>query len=203
VIRAYTAAAFGLAAGAERILLTGTVEEALALRARIPGALVMGEVGGLRPPGFDFGNSPSELVGQNLTGRTLIHRTSAGTQGAVRAKKAAHLFGASFVVAAATARAIRALQPAEVTLVPTGSDGADEDFSLADYLAALLGGQAPAPAPYLARVQRARAAEKFLDPAMPAFPPADLDYCLQLDHFAFAMPVTRESGLLVLKRQDI
>jgi 2-phosphosulfolactate phosphatase len=203
VIRAYTAAAFGLAAGAGRILLTGTVEEALALRERIPGALVMGEVNGLRPPGFDFGNSPSELAGLDLAGRTLIHRTSAGTQGAVRAQKAGHLFGASFVVAAATARAVRALQPPEVTLVATGhrpDDSGDEDYALADYLAALLRGQPTDPAPFLARVQRSEAGEKFLDPARPEFPAADLACCLQLDRFPFAMPITRENGLLVLRR---
>jgi 2-phosphosulfolactate phosphatase len=206
VIRAYTAAAFGLASGAGRILLTGTVEEALALRERIPGALVMGEVKGLRPPGFDFGNSPSDLAGLDLAGRTLIQRTSAGTQGAVRAEKADHLFGASFVVAAATARAVHTLQPPEVMLVATGhrpDDNGDEDYALADYLSALLLGQPADPAPFLARVQRSDAGKKFLDPAQTEFPATDLEYCLQLDRFPFAMPITRENGLLVLKKQEV
>jgi 2-phosphosulfolactate phosphatase len=204
VIRAYTAAAFGLAAGAERILLTATVEEALALRERIPGARVMGEVGGLPPQGFDFGNSPSELAGRNLAGHTLIHRTSAGTQGAVRAQQAAHLFGASFVVAGATARAITALRPDEVTLVATGQrpdDSGDEDLALADYLRLLLLGSPADPGAFLTRVRRSEAAQKFLDPAKPDFPAADLDFCMQLDRFAFAMPITREDGLLVLRKQ--
>jgi len=206
VIRAYTAAAFGLAAGAGRILLTGTVAEALALRERFAGALVMGEVDGLRPPGFDFGNSPSELAEQDLSGRTLIHRTSAGTQGALRAQNAAHLFGASFVVAQATSRAVRALQPAEVTLVATGhrpGDPGDEDYALADYLAGLLRGQPADVRPYLARVRASEAGKKFLDPAQLEFPAADLHCCLQLDRFAFAMPITREDGLLVLLKQEI
>jgi 2-phosphosulfolactate phosphatase len=206
VIRAYTTAAYGLAAGAERILLTGTVAEALALRERFPGALVMGEVGGLPPDGFDFGNSPSALAGLDLSGRTLIQRTSAGTQGAVRAARAEFLFGAAFVVAAATARAIRALQPEEVTLIETGVlpdiavDG-DEDIALGDYLALLLDGAAPEPAPYLRRVRLAQTAQKFLDPAKPEFPAADLDYCTYLDRFDFALRVERLDGLLVLKKQ--
>jgi hypothetical protein len=50
VIRAFTTAAFAFGAGAGRILLVDTVEEALALRQRTPGARVMGEVGGRRPP---------------------------------------------------------------------------------------------------------------------------------------------------------
>ncbi|MCI0521281.1 MAG: 2-phosphosulfolactate phosphatase, partial [Chloroflexi bacterium] len=63
VLRAFTTAAFAFAAGAEEILLTDTVENALDLRRRFPGALVMGEVGGLPPQGFDFGNSPATLSG--------------------------------------------------------------------------------------------------------------------------------------------
>jgi len=86
VIRAFTTAAFAFAAGAHEIIAVGTVEEALALRARGAGDLVMGhDVGGLPPPGFDFGNSPRSLIGVNLQGKHLIQRTGAGTQGLVRA----------------------------------------------------------------------------------------------------------------------
>src|SRR6266508_6970461 len=81
VIRAFTTAAFAFAAGAREIVLTSAVEEALALRAHFPGALVMGEVDGLPVEGFDFSNSPAELIGRDLGGRRMIQRTSAGTQG--------------------------------------------------------------------------------------------------------------------------
>jgi len=208
VIRAFTTAAFGLAAGAERILLCGTVAEALALREHFPGSLVMGEVGGLQPPGFDFGNSPAALTGLDLSGRTLIQRTSAGTQGPVRAARAAAVFGASFVVAGATAHVLRAaaLQLEEVTLIATGvrpEDNGDEDVALADYLQGLLRGDSPDPAPYLDRARRSAAAQKFYDPAQLDFPAADMDCCLALDRFNFALRVTREEGLLVLNKQII
>ena len=122
----------------------GTVEQALDLRARFPGALAIGEVDGYPIDGFDFGNSPSALLGQNLAGRRLIQRTSAGTQGLVRSLKAETLFAGSLVCAAATARAIARSAPDSVTLVATGvfpgRDG-DEDIACADYLAALLRGE--------------------------------------------------------------
>lgn len=203
VIRAYTTAAFGLAARAQRVLLTGTVADALALRERFPGALLMGEVEGLQPPAFDFGNSPAALAGLDLSGRTLVHRTSAGTQGAVRARAAAVLFGGCFATAAATVRAIQALSPAEVTLVATGvrpDDPGDEDLACADYLAGLLRGEQPQAAPYLARVQNSAAAQKFYDPQLPEFPAADMDCCLALDCFDFALPITRQGDLLVLQK---
>jgi 2-phosphosulfolactate phosphatase len=210
VMRAYTTAAYALAAGAREIILTSTIEEALGHRQRLPEALVMGEVRGLPAPGFDLGNSPSALVGLDLNGRTLVHRTSAGTQGAVRAVSARALFGASFVVAAATVRAIRALQPEQVTLVATGfnpSDSADEDYACADYLSALLtapnGEPQIDPAPYLERVRRAETSEKFLDPARPEFPAEDVDRCAQIDQFPFALRIERQDGLLFLRKQQI
>ncbi len=201
VIRAYTTAAFALAAGARRVLLTSQVGEALALRSRFPGALVMGEVDGLQPPEFDYGNSPAALACLNLAGQTLIQRTSAGTQGATRARSAEVLLGGCFATAAATVRAIRGQCPAEVTLVATGvrpDDPGDEDLACADYLAALLRDEQPNPTIYLERVRRSAAAQKFYDPAQPAFPAADMDCCLAHDRFDFALSIARREDLLVL-----
>src|SRR5882757_6109594 len=80
VFRAFTTAAVAFAKGATKIIMVRDVEEALALRAAGVGHLCMGEVGGRAPPGFDFGNSPFEVSQANLEGRTVLQRTSAGTQ---------------------------------------------------------------------------------------------------------------------------
>ncbi len=187
VIRAFTTAAFAFAAGAREIVLVGTVEEALELRARFPGSLVMGEVGGLKAEGFDFGSSPGDLDGQDLGGRRMIQRTSAGTQGMVRSVRADPLLAASFVCAGATARFLRRAGATSVTFVITGiypdQDG-DEDAACADYLAALLRGESPDAAPLpAARAQSRWPGQVFADPARPEFPSTDLDYCTQVDRF--------------------
>jgi 2-phosphosulfolactate phosphatase len=205
VLRAFSTAAYALAAGAERIWLVSGVEEALALRAQTPGALAMGEVGGIKAAGFDLGNSPHALSGSDLRGRTLIHRSSAGTQGVVRAAKAQALFGASFVCAAATARAVLALEPRRVTLVVTGrraDNSGDEDLACAEYLAGLLRGETPDPALYLQRVYQSQNAALFTDPDNPDFPPEDMALCAQLDRFDFALPVRRVDGRLEMTRGD-
>jgi len=202
VIRAFTTAAFALAAGARDIVPVGTVEEALALRARFPGALAMGEVGGYPIDGFDFGNSPSALLEQNLSGRRVIQRTSAGTQGLVRSLKADMLFAGSFVCGAATARAIARSAPASITLVATGifpgRDG-DEDVACADYLAALLRGEPIDIAALVRRVRDSGSGRLFADPSDPVFPPSDLDLCVDVDRFDFALHVERRDGLLVME----
>jgi 2-phosphosulfolactate phosphatase len=59
VLRAFSTAAYAFSRGAKKVILVSTVDEALSLKSTIPNAKAMGEVGGLRPEGFDFGNSPT------------------------------------------------------------------------------------------------------------------------------------------------
>jgi 2-phosphosulfolactate phosphatase len=202
VIRAFTTAAFALAAGARDIVPVGTVEQALALRERFPGSLAMGEVDGRPIEGFDFGNSPSALLGHDLSGRRLIQRTSAGTQGLVRSLKADTLLAGSFVCAGATARYLQRQAAGSITLVATGifpgRDG-DEDIACADYLAALLRGERIDTAALVRRVRASGAGQLFVDPDDPVFPAADLECCTDIDRFDFAMLVQRRDGMLVME----
>jgi 2-phosphosulfolactate phosphatase len=107
VFRAFTTAAVALANGASSLVMVRTVEEALALRDSGIGQFCMGEVRGRAPDGFDFGNSPFEISGVDFGGKTIIQRTSAGTQGIVAAgNRAVRLYAASLVTAEATVRAL-------------------------------------------------------------------------------------------------
>ncbi len=203
VLRAFTTAAFALAAGASEILLVSSVQQAFDLREQQPDLLLMGEVGGLPIKGFDYSNSPSALEKVDLRGRQLVQRTSAGTQGVVNSDKAGLLLAASFVCARATAEYLLVRKPESVTFVITGvheeRDG-DEDQACADYMAALLRGLRPDPAPYLERVRGSFSGRIFSDPAQPEFPEADLECALELDRFDFAMKVERAGGLLILRK---
>src|SRR3989304_5245980 len=99
VIRAFTNAAFAFSRGAREIYPVSGVEEALQLKAQTPNSLACGEVGGLPPEGFDFGNSPSQTNLLDLSGKIIVQRTGAGTQGIVRCENAETMVAASFVVA--------------------------------------------------------------------------------------------------------
>lgn len=209
VLRAFSTAAYAFNAGAKEIILVSGVEEALRLREEIPGALVMGEVGGYKVEGFDFGNSPTEILGQTLAGCSLIHRTSAGTQGVVRSRRADEVLTSSFVCASATALYLKAGNPESVTFVVTGSgrpgtvpEEGDEDAACADYLEAWLRGSSPNPNTYLERVINSPAGMRFADPEEPELPASDLDYCLRLNAFDFAMRVTYQDGRRLLLAVD-
>jgi 2-phosphosulfolactate phosphatase len=203
VLRAFTVAALALAAGARAVRCVATVEEALAAGEASPGSVVAGEVGGRRPPGFDLGNSPAALQGADISGRVLIQRTSAGTQGLVAAAgRATALFAAAFVCAGATARAVAALDPDDVTFVLTGVDhrDGDEDRACADYLGALLAGEDVDAEPYLRRVWRSDAARPFLRDDDPDLPAGDLEQAVRLDAVRFPLRAHVEQGRPVLRR---
>jgi 2-phosphosulfolactate phosphatase len=201
VLRAFSTAAYAFSLGAKEILLVGTVEEALSLRPQIPNSKVIGEVNGLRPDRFDFGNSPTYLSQENLSGLTMIQRTTAGTQGAVRSGNAEVLLATSFVVAKATVEHVKRLGSDQVTFVITGrddQDSGDEDLACAEYLEASLRGQQPNPQPFIQRVLASRDAAHHFDPNKIGFPITDLDSCTQVDKFDFAMPITRIDGRLIM-----
>jgi 2-phosphosulfolactate phosphatase len=201
VLRAFSTAAYAFSRGVKEILLVSTVEEALSLKSTIPNSRAMGEVGGLRPEGFDFGNSPTFIDQADLSGVTMIHRTSAGTQGVVRSQGADVMLASSFVVANATAQYVSNLAAPEVTFVITGRsyNGGDEDLACAEYLEALLKGRQPDGKPFIKRVMESRDAFPHLDPAQRDFPFSDLEYCSRIDRFDFAMPILRADGKFIMR----
>ncbi len=202
VIRAFTSAAHCFAQGAEKIYPVGTIDEALKIKQENPEVLACGEVGGIPPKGFDFGNSPEQILNLDLRGRTIVQRTSAGTQGIIRSMNAGNMLAASYVVASATVKYIQLHEPQEVTFVVTGktfAEGGDEDQSCAEYLEALIRGEWPNPEPFLERVRNSGDAKLFYNPTRLEFPEADLRHCTELDKFNFAMPVLKENGRYVMR----
>jgi hypothetical protein len=71
VYRAFTTAAFCMAAGATEIVLTASHGAALKMKAKDPTLFLTGEIGGKPIPGFDVGNSPSKIEGLDLNGRRV------------------------------------------------------------------------------------------------------------------------------------
>jgi 2-phosphosulfolactate phosphatase len=201
VIRAFTNAAFVFHRGAKEIYPVSGVDEALQLKAKTPNTLACGEVGGIPPEGFDFGNSPTQTDLLDLKEKCVVQRTGAGTQGIARSVKASTMLAASFVVANATLKYIQRLRPTEITFVVTGQtfDGGEEDLACAEYLESLLKSESPDPAPFLARVRNSHDAEIFFNPDQPQFLESDIAHCINLNKFDFAMPVIKENGHHVMR----
>ena len=205
VLRAFTTAAYAFASGAERIVLVSGADEAFALRAAMPEAVLAGEHEGRKIAGFDHGNSPAEIARTDLRGKVVVLRSSSGTQGVVGATRASAIVLGSLVVASATSRWLLD-RAGEVTLLAMGTPfGGDslEDDACADHFESLLAARTPDPQRTRDRVLQSDAAKLALDPAADWISPADLDCALDIDRFDFAMVVERESGLWVARpRRD-
>jgi 2-phosphosulfolactate phosphatase len=204
VFRAFTTAAVALANGAAQIIMVSTVEDALALRDRGAGHLCMGEVGGHAPPGFDFGNSPFAILDVDLTGKTIIQRTSAGTQGVVAATGAKRLYAASLVTAAATARALGCGAPERISLIAMGKGGlhrTDEDELCALHLRNLLEGRRGNPEAVRQLILASGEAERLGDSVPPHIHPEDLDIALDIGCYDFAIRVVLEAGRPVARME--
>jgi 2-phosphosulfolactate phosphatase len=198
VFRAFTTAAVALANGASKIVMVGTVEEAFKLREAGIGQICMGEVRGRAPPGFDFGNSPFEISGVDFGGKTILQRTSAGTQGVVEAAtKAERLYAVSLVTAEATVRALLSGPPDQVSLVAMGDNGlkrTDEDELCAIHLRNRLEGRPGDPDAVRRLILAGGEVGRFHDLSRPYLHPEDVEIALDIDRYDFAIRVEFEDG---------
>lgn len=201
VIRAFTVAGYAFARRAAHLWLVRTVEEALALRAREPQALLAGEVQGRLIQGFDINNSPARMATADVRGRLIIQRTGAGTQGAVLASNASHLLLCALTNARATAtyaRALAASSDGVITLLPTGSveDFAygSEDTLCADYIEALLRGRDDVLDILDRGIEQLHTSRRFelWEQGHEDLPFEDIAAVLDVDRFDFAMVGTRK-----------
>ena len=204
VLRSFTTAALMLANGARAIYPVSDLATAVALLGRMPQSMSVGAiVGGDPVPGFDFGNSPSQLMQADLAGKTVVMSTAAGVRGLQRFRRARRLYAASLVCALGTAEAIRAAGAESVCFVITGEwvdrDG-DEDVACADYIESLLRGEPAAPAQFAQRVRDSDFGRRFASGNWPNLSAADLELCAQPDRFGFAMPVRQEGVHQVIRQ---
>ncbi|MEK0098477.1 2-phosphosulfolactate phosphatase [Streptomyces sp. A475] len=198
VMRAFTVAAWAFGRGAERIVLAESLDEALALKGRHPDWVALKD--GPPAPGFDTVNSPGLMRSVDLGGRTVVQKTTAGTVGALAVKEASLVLCASFVVAEATARLLRANKSDSVTFVVTGEDGqADEDLACAQYIARRATEAGTDATEFLRRAGESRAAAELAEGVRQGVHPDDVALCLELDRFPFAMVASLEDSLMVLR----
>lgn len=189
VFRAFSVACYAHAAGARKIVPVADVDAARALKQAHPDALLIGERHARPLPGFDCGNSPTDVQGLDLFGRTIIHTTHAGTQGLTQAHQADEVITGALVNAGAIARYIRARQPESVTLVRMGHEArerCDEDDFCAELLRRRLSGE-PDLTGAPERLRHAASARKFFDPACHWAPQTDFELCTRVDAFDFVL----------------
>lgn len=200
VFRAMTVEAYVINNGAKDLIPMGSIEDAYRYRDEHPGTLLMGERGGKKCEGFDFGNSPTAVKDFDFTGKTVVHTTSAGTQGIANAIHASEILTGSMVNAKAIAEYIKKSGADEVSLVCMGLAGVKntvEDRMCAEYIKAMVEGTSFAPAPWVEKC-KTDDGKKFFDPEkQEVFPETDFHLSVEADRFDFVLRVvTGPDGLM-------
>lgn len=196
VFRAFSLECYLYDMGVKQIRPVGTIEEAFSLRDRMQDSILIGERKGIKCEGFDYGNSPSSIRKEDVAGKTIIHTTSAGTQGIVNAVHADEIITGSLVNARAVAEYIISRQPQTVSLVSMGSGGvriAPEDELCAAYIKSILEGREFTDMDRRVSDLRNHGGEHFFDPERQnVFPEADFYRCIEYNKFPFVLTIEKD-----------
>ena len=204
VFRAFSLENYLYDMGAELIRPIGSVEEAFKLKETTPNSLLFGERNGIKVEGFDFGNSPSSVHADIVKGKTILHTTSAGTQGVVNATKATQILAGGLVNARAIAEYIIETQPEVVSLVSMGWNAeelAEEDELCAEYIKSILDGEEITNMDERVAALQFKGGEHFFDPeTQHIFPEPDFWMCIKYDLFPYVLEIEKDEIGFVTKR---
>ena len=135
VLRASSSIVTLFAQGAKEVVAAGSTTAARRVAAQETGRyLLCGEVFGLAPRGFDYGNSPTEFAGLDMRGRRVILSTTNGTKAMRRLSSSPVVLVGALLNARAAVAALLAVAKSrqiDATLVCAGLESGNA-FSLED-----------------------------------------------------------------------
>jgi 2-phosphosulfolactate phosphatase len=206
VFRAFSVACYAFDGKASALIATAGIEEAFRLRNIYPGSVLVGERSERKVEGFDFGNSPTEIISNDIRGKTVIHTTTAGTAGLVNAVNADMITTGSFVNAGAVIKYIKEINPGHVSLVAMGyraNESAAEDLLCAEMIAAGLRNADEIPEARISDLQHT-SGKRFFIPGNTGFsPPSDFFLCTMVNRFNFVLLARkRPDGNVNLEKLD-
>lgn len=207
VFRAFTVEAYLMNNGAEKLIPVGDMQVAYDYKEKNKDCILIGERHGKILPGFDYGNSPSQIEDIDFSKKTILHTTSAGTQGIANAKNANEVLTGSLVNAKAIAKYIKKKGEEDVSLVCMGLEAksqTEEDNLCAYYIKSLLEGNGIELDKEIQKLKET-SGSKFFDPnQQDVFPEADFYLSTQVDKFNFVLKVEKDNeGMNYIKKIDI
>lgn len=208
VFRAMTVEAYLMNNGAEKIIPVGDMQIAYDYKKMNPDTVLVGERHGKILPGFDFGNSPSQIKDVSFKNKVVVHTTSAGTQGIANAKNADVILTGSLANAKAIVEYIKQNHYTDVSLVCMGLEAVaqtEEDNLCAEYIKSLLEDK---PIELTEEIEKLKVTSgaKFFDPMQQeVFPEEDFYLSTEVDKFHFVLKLEKDAvtGLDYIKKIDV
>jgi 2-phosphosulfolactate phosphatase len=126
--------------GVCEVWVVSEVEQAWELKRQMPDALLVGERNSLKVEGFDFSNSPTEILqAQGLEGRRAIFTSTTGAKRILACENATAILVGTTINASAVAKSAKTLAERNrhpIVIVASGVYGRGEEWASEDIAAA-------------------------------------------------------------------
>ncbi|CAC12552.1 conserved hypothetical protein [Thermoplasma acidophilum] len=175
IFRSTTTIPMILFRGAKYILPFRDVRKAIEFKRRNPGTILVGEKYGIKPPYFDYDNSPAEIAEADLSGKVVAFTSTNGTYVLSRIRSGRIIFS-SYVNLSATVAMIRSQR--DVLILPSNRPigKAPEDILFANLLKLMAEGHEVDVSEYT------RKTEEINRNIIAGVGERDLEFCLRVDH---------------------
>lgn len=210
VFRAFTVEPYLFYNGVEKLIPVGDKEIAYDLKKKNKEYILVGERNGIKLPGFDYGNSPSQIKNIDFSNRTVVHTTSCGTQGIVNAINADEIITGSLVNANAIVKYIKKNNYKDISIVSMSRPNelpSDEDELCAIYIESLLEDKLLENLENEVEKLKLTSGKKFFDSNNEEnFPKEDFYLCVEINKFNFVLRVNKdkaENGMLYIEKIEI
>lgn len=207
VFRAFSFECYAMNNNAKKIIPVGQKEIAYRLKEENKEYILAGERKGAMLEGFDYGNSPTHIENVDFTGKTIIHTTSAGTQGIDNAINAEQIITGSLVNAKAIVEYIKKNKFETVSLVCMGlraTNQTEEDNLCAEYIKCLLENKDIDIEQKMNELQYTSGKKFFDEEKQDIYPKKDFYLCTQANKFDFILKVEKDTtGLNYIKKVNI
>lgn len=208
VFRAFTVEPYLIRNGAKKIIPVGDMQIAYEYKKKDNNYILIGERNGIKLPGFDYGNSPSQIENIDFTGKTIVHTTSCGTQGIVRAINAKEIITGSLVNAHSIVRYIEKNNIDEVSLVALAGPKEqpfDEDMLCAKYIKGMLENKFLSNYDEEIEKLKTTSGSRFFNKSnQNDFPEKDFYLCTEVNKFNFILKVKKDlENNLYIEKIDV
>lgn len=195
VFRAFSFECYAMNNNAKKIIPVGAKEVAYRLKEENEEYILAGERKGAILEGFDYGNSPTQIENVDFTDKTIIHTTSAGTQGIDNAINAEQIITGSLVNAKAIVEYIKKNKFEIVSLVCMGlsaTSQTEEDNLCAEYIKCLLENKEIDIKTKMNELQFTSGKKFFDEEKQDVFPKKDFYLCTEANKFDFILKVEKD-----------
>ena len=205
VFRAFSTAYYIDANNPRKYIIAEGIDHSWEIRKAIPECRLVGERQGIKIDGFDYGNSPTEIQGEDFSGMVIVHTTTAGTNGLLAQSVENEVVVGSFVNSEALLEYIRIKDMDRVNIYCTAGKGrlfGEEDYLFADYFKERLLGGRPDFDSIVLRLRKG-SGKGFLEPGFAPY--TDFLYSLDVGRFSAVLGrkiVSEKTHTIELERVD-